>query len=110
MNTSEIKFNIELNDQKYIDRILWESTDKPSDGPDSTDALAISIWDPIQKNTLRIDLWSKNMTAFEMKRFTVDSIGGLAESLRNATGDNKMADLMQDFCQQLVKHVEKSEK
>lgn len=109
MKKSEIKFNIELNDDKFIDTIKWDSTDKPSDGPDKTDAIAISIWDPIQKNTLRIDLWSKHMTAFEMKRFTVDSIGGLAESLRSATGDHKMADLMQEMCQQLVKHVEKSE-
>ena len=107
---SEIKFNIEMNDKKFIDTIKWDSTDKPSDGPDKTDAIAISIWDPIQKNTLRIDLWSKDMTAFEMKRFTVDSIGGLAESLRNSTGDNKMADMMQELCQILVKHVESSEK
>jgi gliding motility-associated protein GldC len=109
MKNSEIKFNISLNEDKYIDTILWDSTDKPSDGPDNTDAIAISIWDPKQKNTLRIDLWSKNMTAFEMKRFTVDSIGGLAESLRNSTGDHKMADMMQELCQQLVKHVESSE-
>ncbi len=109
MNSSEIKFNIELNEEKYIDKIRWESTDKPSDSPDLTDAIAISIWDPAQKNTMRIDLWSKDMTAFEMKRFTVDSIGGLAESLRSATGDHKMADLMQELCQTLVKHVEKSE-
>jgi gliding motility-associated protein GldC len=107
---SEIKFNIEMNDKKFIDTIKWESTDKPSDGPDKTDAIAISIWDPIQKNTLRIDLWSKDMTAFEMKRFTVDSVGGLAESLRSSTGDNKMADMMQELCQTLVKHVESSEK
>lgn len=109
MKSSEIKFNIELNDEKFIDTIKWESTDKPSDGPDKTDAIAISIWDPNQKNTLRIDLWSKNMTAFEMKRFTVDSVGGLAESLRGSTGDHKMADMIQEFCQQLVKHVETSE-
>ena len=99
-----------MNDKKFIHTIKWDSTDKPSDGPDKTDAIAISIWDPIQKNTLRIDLWSKDMTAFEMKRFTVDSIGGLAESLRNSTGDNKMADMMQELCQILVKHVESSEK
>ena len=108
MKNSEIKFNIHLNEENYIDTIKWDSTDKPSDGPDETDAVAISIWDPNQKNTLRIDLWSKKMTAFEMKRFTVDSIGGLAEALRNSTGDNKMADEMQDLCQKLVKHVESS--
>lgn len=108
MKDSEIKFNVVMNDESYIDTIKWDSTDKPDDGPDNTDAVAISIWDPVQKNTLRIDLWSKKMTAFEMKRFTVDSIGGLAEALRSSTGDNKMADEMQALCQKLVKHVESS--
>jgi len=106
MKNSEIKFEIDLNDDKYIESIKWNSTDKPEDGPDKTDAIAVSIWDPNQKNTLRIDLWTKHMTSFEMKRFTVDSIGGLAETLRNATGDNKMADEMQELCQKLVKHIE----
>ena len=110
MKKSEIKFDILTNDENFIDNIKWTATDKPTDGPDNTDAIAVSIWDPEQKNTLRIDLWSKKMTAFEMKRFTVDSIGGLAESVRSATGDNKMADMMQELCQTLVKHVEASEK
>jgi len=109
MKNSEIKFNIEMNDENFIETIKWDSTDKPADGPDKTDAIAVSIWDPKQKNTMRIDLWSKHMTAFEMKRFTVDSIGGLAEAVRSATGDNKMADMMQELCQNLVKHVENSE-
>lgn len=108
MEQSEIKFNIHLNEEKFIDTIKWNSTDKPEDSPEDTDAVAISIWDPIQKNTMRIDLWSKNMTAFEMKRFTVDSIGGLAEAVRNSTGDHKMADKMQELCQELVKHVEQN--
>lgn len=109
MKTSEIKFDILTNDDNHIESIKWDSTDKPTDGPDTTDAIAVSIWDTEQKNTLRIDLWSSKMTAFEMKRFTVDSVGGLAESLRNATGDEKMADMMQEFCQKLVKHVESTE-
>ena len=106
MKNSEIKFGVHMNDENYIETIKWDSTDKPEDGPDNTDAVAISIWDPKQKNTLRIDLWSNKMTAFEMKRFTVDSIGGMAEALRSSTGDQKMADEIQALCQKLVKHVE----
>lgn len=109
MKDSEIKFTVSLGEESYIENIKWESSDKPADSPDNTDAIAVSIWDPTQKNTLRIDLWTKQMNAFDMKRFTVDSIGGLAEALRSSTGDNLMADKMQELCQQLVKHVEKSE-
>ena len=56
-----------------------------------------------------MDLWNKDMSTFDMKKFTVDSIGGLAQTIRNATSDDVMADKMEALCTELVKHINKNE-
>lgn len=106
---SEIKFNIDLDEQNVPETITWDASDKPSDSPGKTDAILISLWDQEQKNTLRIDLWSKDMSVDEMKRLCVDSVGGMAQTIRNATGDDFMADEMEALCQKLVEHIMKNQ-
>ena len=105
MKNSEIRFKVELDDQNFPEKIMWHATDGTSAGLEEAKAISISIWDHFQKETLRIDLWGKDMPIDEMKRFYVDMIGGLANSLRNSTGDEFMADEMDKLCQKLVKHL-----
>ena len=107
MKNSEINFKVLLDDQNVPDKIEWNASDKPSGTPSDTKAVAISLWDDDQKNTMRMDLWTKEMTVTEMKRFCVDSIGGLADTIKNATSDDYMADEMHALCQKFVKHLEK---
>ena len=107
MRNSEINFKIALDDNSIPEKIEWNATDKPNDAASETRAIAISLWDEEQRNTMRMDLWTKEMTVTEMKRFCVDSIGGLADTIRNATSDDFMADEMNTLCQKLVKHLEK---
>jgi gliding motility-associated protein GldC len=105
MKISDINFQIQLDNNHIPDKIVWSATDKPKDGNDETNAIAISVWDNKQNNTLRMDLWNKDMTTFDMKKFTVDSIGGLAQTLRNATSDDFMSDKMEALCVELVEHI-----
>ncbi len=109
MKNSEIKFNITLDDDNVPESITWDASDKPADSQSKTDAILISLWDQEQKNTLRIDLWSKDMSVEEMKRLCVDSVGGMAQTIRNATGDDFMADEMEALCQKLVDHIVKNQ-
>jgi gliding motility-associated protein GldC len=106
MKQSDIHFNIALDDQNVPETITWEASDKPSEGLDHTNAIAVSVWDNETRNTMRMDLWTKEMTVTDMKRFAVDSIGGLAETIQNATGDTVMSEQMHELCRNLVKHVE----
>ncbi len=110
MKQSEIKFQVKLDEQNVPEKIAWSATEKPDGGLADTNAIALSVWDNMQKNTLRIDLWTKEMTVDEMKRFCVDSIGGLAQTIESATGDHKMAQMMHDLCSKLVKHIENEKK
>lgn len=107
MKTSEITFSIELDESNVPEKIHWHASDKPDNSPSETKSLAISLWDHQQKNTLRIDLWVKDMPVLEMKRFYIDAIGGMAQSVLNATGDNYMSEEMKALCEKLVAHLRK---
>lgn len=108
MKTSTINFTVELDQNNVPEKILWDATDKPAEGQAETKAISISLWDHLQKNTLRIDLWAKDMPVEEMKRFYIDCIGGLAQSALTATGDEYMSQEINALCQKLVDHLRKS--
>ncbi len=106
---SEIKFKITLDKERIPEKIEWEATDQPEDTSTETKAIAIGLWDDTLANTLRIDLWTKEMSVNDMKRFYIDMIGGMAESLRSSTDDEIMANRMQELVQELVIHVKSQE-
>ena len=108
MKSSEIKFTIQLDDERVPEKIIWDATEKSGNDLSETKALSISLWDHDNKNTLSIDLWTKEMPVFEMKRFYVDSLGGLAQNILKATGDEFMATEMNDLCEKLVAYLEKN--
>lgn len=106
MKRSEIKFIVELDEQNVPDKIFWDASDRDEDEISETKAISLSVWDNLQKNSLRIDLWTKDMPVDEMKRFSIDTIGGLAQTILSATGDSYMSNEMNALCEKLVKHLE----
>ncbi len=109
MKKSRIHFEIELDDQNVPDRIYWDATDKEDDGINQTRSISISVWDHFQHNTLRIDLWTKEMSVDDQKRFYIDCIGGLAQSILTATGDEYMAGEINGLCNKFIEHVRKEQ-
>lgn len=110
MKKSTINFIVQLDQNNVPDKISWEATDKPDPGMSDTKSISIALWDHKQKNTLRIDLWTKDMPVEEMKRFYIDCIGGLAQSMLSSTGDEVMANETNALCERLVNHLKKETK
>jgi gliding motility-associated protein GldC len=106
MKKSNISFTIELDQNNVPEKILWDATEKPDPGLTETKSISIALWDHIQKNTLRIDLWAKDMPVEDMKRFHIECLGGVAQSILSATGDDFMANEINALCERLVKHVQ----
>ena len=67
-NTSEIKFTIELDENKIPEKLSWDAEDGGISNED-TKAFLISVWDSSKKETLKMDLWTKDMPLDEMKHF-----------------------------------------
>jgi gliding motility-associated protein GldC len=109
MKKSEINFTIELDEENIPEKIYWQASDQEESRPEETKSIAISLWDHQQKNTLRIDLWSKDMPVTEMKRFYVDTLGGMAQSIVNATGDSFISQEMNALCEKLVEYLRKEQ-
>jgi len=108
MKKSTVNFEIELDDKNIPEQIKWTASDDPSgELPKDTRSISLALWDHEQKNTLRIDLWTKEMTVDEMKRFYVDCIGGLAQSALSATGDEFMSTEMNNLCEKFVAYLKK---
>lgn len=107
MKKSTINFTVELDHANVPDKIHWEATDSPEPGPTETKSISVALWDHKQKNTLRIDLWTKEMPVDEMKRFYIDCIGGIGQNALSATGDEYMASEINALCERLVAHLKK---
>lgn len=107
MSQKEIKFTIEQDAEKIPEKIYWEATDNPNEGLDETKAIAIGVWDQFHKGTLFIPLWTKEMEVFEMKRFCIEMLGCVADTLRNATGDEIMAAQIDEVGLTLTKRLQK---
>jgi gliding motility-associated protein GldC len=105
MKKSEIRIQVELDKDQVPERIQWDADDKDTPGFMEANAIALAIWDHVNRNTLRIDLWTKEMAVDEMKLFYIDTLGGLAQSILNSTGDEYMAGETNDLCDRLVNYL-----
>lgn len=108
MKKSEINFKIELDGNNVPEKILWDATDKPESGFSESKSISLALWDHEQKNTLRIDLWTKEMPVNEMKRFYIDCLGGLAQSVLTSTGDEAMSNEINQLCDKLAEQIRKA--
>ena len=61
-------------------------------------AFLLSLWDPSDKNTMKIDLWTKDMSVEEMKQFFHQSLLSMADTFEKATGENLICDDLRDYC------------
>ncbi len=96
-HTSKIEFTVGLDENKVPEKLHW-TADESGISNEETKALMISVWDPKTKDTLRIDLWTKDMPVDEMKQFFHQTLVSMATSFERATNDNKMGATMRDFC------------
>lgn len=103
--TSEIKFVVELDVNRVPEKIVWSAEDGGVEA-EETKAFMLSVWDSNSKEALSIDLWTKEMPVDEMKMFFHQTLVHMTDTFRRATGDEKMADTMKDFCHYFADKLE----
>ena len=105
LKTSEIKFDITLDENKIPESLNWTAKDGGIENQE-TKAIMLSVWDSKLKESLRIDLWTKDMPVDEMKIFFHQTLVAMADTFQRATTDEKMADTMRDFCEYFAEKLE----
>jgi gliding motility-associated protein GldC len=104
-NRSEIKVLVELDENRVPEKLLWSAQDGGVELEEAK-AVMLSVWDSKSKESMRIDLWTKEMPVDEMKIFFHQTLVAMADTFHRATGDEKMADTMKDFCEYFAEKLE----
>ncbi len=96
-NESEIRINVSLDENRVPEKIFWSADDGQIENMESK-ALLLSVWDSMNKDTYKINLWTKEMPINEMKQFFHQTLVSMADTFERATSDDKMSATMRDFC------------
>ncbi|UOB18501.1 gliding motility protein GldC [Abyssalbus ytuae] len=102
---SDIKIAVELDENRIPEKLHWSAADGGVDNEEAK-AMLLSIWDNKNKETLRIDLWTKDMPVDEMKIFFHQTLTAMANTFNRATQDEKMTATMKDFCDYFAEKLE----
>lgn len=95
--TSEIKLSVGLNENNLPLGIQWSASDGGVENAQAR-ALMLSLWDPKANNTMKIDLWTKEMSVEEMKQFFHQTLLTMADTFEKATGEKNICEDLRDYC------------
>ena len=93
----EVRIKVRLDKDKIPEEIIWDADDLNSE-PVPVRAMLLSMWDHAGKDTLRLDLWTKDMTRDEMAIFFYETLRTMADTLERSVDDERIAGDMRDFC------------
>ena len=104
MKTSNVNFTIELDENHVPEQMSWEATDAQERSP--CKAAMISVWDSQNNDTLRMDLWTKDMLVDHMKQFYHQTLLAMADSIEKSINEKNMADDLRDYCQHFAEKLD----
>lgn len=104
-HTSKIEFTIGLDENKIPEKLHWSAQDGAIKDAEAK-AVLLSVWDHEKKDTLKVDLWTKDMPVDEMKQFFHQTLVSMANTFETSTNDEKMSATMRDFCDYFAEKLE----
>ena len=102
---SKIVLNVELDENRVPEKLNWSAQDGGVNNEEAK-AIMLSVWDSKAQETLKIDLWTKDMPVDEMKLFFHQTLVTMSDSFLRATQDEKMTATMKDFCDYFAEKLE----
>ncbi len=105
VHTSKIELNVELDENRVPEKLSWSAEDGGINKEEAK-AVMLSVWDSNAQESLRIDLWTKDMPVDEMKVFFHQTLVSMSDTFNRATQDEKMTATMKDFCDYFAEKLE----
>ena len=103
--TSTIELKVALDENRIPETLHWTAQDGGVNNEEAK-AMMLSVWDAKTQETLRIDLWTKDMPVDEMKVFFHQTLVAMSNTFNKATQDEKMTATMKDFCDYFAEKLE----
>lgn len=104
--SKNIAIEVKLDEKNVPESINWSATDLQGYDKATCRAMILALWDHNNKDTLRLDLWTKEMTVDEMKIFFHQTLVSMADTLENSTNDSRISGDMRDFCDYFAEKME----
>jgi len=102
---SKIELTVELDENRVPEKLNWTADDGGITNEEAK-AMMLSVWDSKAQESLRIDLWTKDMPVDEMKVFFHQTLVAMSNTFNRATQDEKMTATMKDFCDYFAEKLE----
>ncbi len=94
---SKISVEVGLDENKVPETLNWSAEDGGVTDQ-SAKAMMLSVWDHNAQESMRIDLWTKDMPVDQMKVFFHQTLVSMSDNYYRATQYEKMTETMKDFC------------
>ena len=104
MKKTQIFFDVELDENKIPEKISWSATDGGVLNEESK-AVILSVWNHKSQETLKIDLWTKDMPLDQMNVFFHQTLVSMSDTFFRATQNEKMTDSFKQFCDYFAKNL-----
>lgn len=103
--TSEVSIKVGTNANNVPVRMLWSAEDGGIQDKEAA-AMLLALWDPKDKNTMKIDLWTKDLSVEEMKQFFHQTLVTMADTFEKATGEKNISEDLRDYCYHFAEKME----
>ncbi|MDB5231857.1 MAG: gldC [Chitinophagaceae bacterium] len=97
MQTSTIKIDVHLDQNKVPEQINWTASDSTIENMQRAKAFMLAFWDGNEKAALRIDLWTKDMMIDEMGDFFYQTLMTMADTFGRATQNEERVKEFKQF-------------
>ena len=101
---SQVNFEISLDENKVPEEISWTAKDGGIHN-EASKAIMISVWDHKQRDTLRMDLWTKDMPVDQMNVFFHQTLVSMSDTYFRSTNNEKMTDSFKQFCDYFAENL-----
>ncbi len=97
LKKTQVKIDVGLDENNIPEEMQWTAPDGGVLDME-TKAMLLSFWDAEKQETLKMDLWVKDMPMDQMQLFFHQTLMSLSDTYYRATQDEKMTASMKDFC------------
>lgn len=101
MRKTQIKIDVELDENHVPESITWNAQDGGIKAQ-PTKATMISVWDDKTMEALRIDLWTKDMPLDHMKMFIHQIFISLGHTYGRASGEKDVAQWIEKMAEEFA--------
>tara|TARA_B100000900_G_scaffold404083_1_gene411963 strand:- start:5081 stop:5407 length:327 start_codon:yes stop_codon:yes gene_type:complete len=96
MKETEITIKVKLDQNNIPEEIMWSAPDGGMKDQLSK-SIFLSFWDSKKKETLKMDLWTKDMPIDEMKTFILQTVQSMNQTISKAIGNEELMEIIDEF-------------